>query len=442
MRSLGNETVTRRFRRSASVAALSLGLCFGGMSAAQAESLMEALRAAHETNPTLQAERAGLKATHERVVQARAGWQPTITATGSYGTQDYKNRVPATTVAQQKTDPITGAVVVNQSIFRGGRTYYGGKSARAYYRAGEASLISVEQQILLDAVSAYVGVKTDLEVVAISKHNVEVLSKQLEAARARFEVGEITRTDVAQSEARLKGAEANLIAAKASLTASRAAYEKVIGHAPANLEELPPLPSLPATDEEALSVALASNPDLRAVREVETASKASVRSAQGALLPEIYVEGIASHSEDTTIDGARTDGTSVTANVRIPLYQGGAAISRVREAKHNNSQDRIQIAEVERAVREGVVNAWDGLLTARSIIDASRQQVQANEIAFDGVQQEAQVGSRTTLDVLNAEQELLDAKVALARAQRDEYVAAYRLLATVGQLTAGNLGLN
>lgn len=442
MRFLRARNTIGELKRSAGIAALGLGICFGGISGAQAESLMEALQAAHESNPTLQAERAGLKATREKVVQARAGWQPTITATGSYGTQDYKNRVPATVVAQQKTDPITGAVVVNQSIFRGGRTYYGSKSAKAFYRAGEATLISVEQQVLLNAVSAYVGVKTDLEVVSISRHNVEVLSKQLEASRARFEVGEITRTDVAQSEARLKGAEANLIAAKAALTASRAAYEKVIGHPPSSLEDLLPLPALPATDEEALAFALASNPDLRAVREVESASKASVRSAQGALLPEIYVEGIASHSEDTSIDGARTDGTSVTANVRIPLYQGGAALSRIREAKHSNSQDRIQIAEVERAVREGVINAWDGLLTARSIIDASRQQVQANEIAFDGVQQEAQVGSRTTLDVLNAEQELLDAKVTLARAQRDEYIAAYRLLATVGNLTAGNLGLN
>lgn len=442
MRFLGYGTVTSGLRRSASIAALAVGLCLSGAVGAQAESLMDALKAAHDSNPTLQAERAGLKATHEKVVQARAAWQPTITATGSYGTQDYKNRVPASMVAQQKTDPITGAVVVNQSIFRGGRTYYGSKSARAYYRAGQANLISVEQQVLLDAVSAYVGVKTDLEVVRISKHNVEVLTKQLEASRARFEVGEITRTDVAQAEARLKGAEANLIAAKGALTASRAAYEKIIGHVPTQLEELPPLPVLPATHDEALSFALARNPDLGAVREVESASKASVRSSQGALLPEIYVEGIASHSEDTTIEGARTDGTSVTANVRIPLYQGGAALSRIREAKQNNSQDRIQIAEVERAVREGVINAWDGLLTARSIIEASRQQVKANEIAFEGVQQEAQVGSRTTLDVLNAEQELLEAKVALARAQRDEYVAGYRLLATVGGLTADNLGLN
>lgn len=440
---LGKPGIRMAARQSAIIGSVSfLILCSLIVRPAEAESLDDALRSAHATNPTLLAERAGLKARQEIVVQAQSGWQPTLTVNGSYGYQEMESRVPGFPLEKDETDPITGAVVLTQPVFRGGQTLFGSKSAKALVRAGQASLISVEQEVLLDAVTAYVDVGTDLQVVLISNNNVKVLEKQLEAAEARFQVGEITRTDVAQSEARLSGAEANRIAAEGSLTASRSAYERVIGHAPGELEELPDLPELPATDEEALAIALARNPQLIGAREFETASKNSVRQAQGALLPEIYVEGVASHSEDTNIEGARLDGVSATANIRIPLYQGGATMSRIREAKQTNNQNRIQIAEAERFVREGVANSWDGLRTARSIIVASKEQVQANEIAFDGVQQEAQVGSRTTLDVLNAEQELLDARVGLVRAQRDEYVAAYRLLATIGKLTAGDLGLN
>jgi outer membrane protein len=389
----------------------------------------------------LLAERAGLKATKEYIAQARAGWQPTLTVNGSYGYQEFESRVPGFPVEKDETDPITGSVVLNQPVFRGGQSYYGSKGAKARVRAGQAGLISVEQQVLLDAVTAYVDVRRDLQVVDIGRNNVSVLKKQLQASQDRFQVGEVTRTDVAQSEARLSRSQANLIASEGALTASRSAYERVIGHTPSQLEDLPGLPALPATDEEALAIALARNPQLIAAREIESASLSTVRQTQGAMLPEISVQGVASHSEDTNIEGARLDGVSVTGNVRIPLYQGGAAVSRMRQAKQTNNQNRIQIAEAERFVIEGVANAWDRLRTTRSIILASQEQVNANEIAFEGVEQEAQVGSRTTLDVLNAEQELLDSRVALARAQRDEYVAAYALLSVIGQLTAGDLGL-
>lgn len=417
------------------------GAVMSWTSPAVGETLEDALLAAYDTNPTLLAERAGLRATSEAVSQARAGWQPTLTVNGSYGYQETNNRLPLSPSVTTETDPIQGSVVLDQSIFRGGRTYYGTKRAQALVRAGKANLISVEQQVLLSAVTAYVDVQRDIAVADISRNNVQVLRRQLQASQDRFRVGEITRTDVAQSEARLSRSQSNLIAAEAGLIASRSAFERAVGHRPGDLATRPDLPNLPASEDEALAIALARNPQLLAAREAETASRNGVKQARGVLLPEVSVQGVASHAEDTGITGQRVDSTSVKGNIRIPLYQGGAAISQIRQARQTNNQNRIQISEAERFVIESVANTFEALRSTRSIIKSSQEQVRANEIAFEGVQQEAQVGSRTTLDVLNAEQELLDSRVALVRAQRDEYVAAYRLLAAIGRLTAGDLGL-
>ncbi len=405
-----------------------------------AETLEDALRSAWESNPTLGAERAGLRAANESIWQARAAWQPSVTVNGSYGHSETDNRNPGSTTTTD-LDPISGSVVVNQPIFTGGQTYYGSKKAKAEVRAARANLSAVEQQVLLDAVAAYVDVNRDEAVVLLSKNNVQVLERQLQASQDRFRVGEITRTDVAQSEARLSGSRTQLINSEAALTASRSAYQRVIGRQPADLAEVPDLPPLPATEDEALLIALDNNPSLIAVREIESASKSAVRQARGAILPQVSVQGSLNHGEDTFLTGARTDTTTVTGNVTIPLYQGGAALSRIRQARQFNNQDRIQIAETERLVYEAVANAWEALRSTRATIISSQQQVQANEIAFEGVEQEAQVGSRTTLDVLDAEQELLDSRVALVRAKRNEYVAAYQLLATIGRLTGRDLGL-
>lgn len=410
------------------------------LSPVSAETLEDALRSAWESNPTLAAERAGLRAANESIWQARAAWQPSVTVSGSYGHSETDNRNPGSTTTTD-LDPISGSVVVNQPIFTGGQTYYGSKKAKAEVRAARANLSAVEQQVLLDAVSAYVDVNRDEAVIQLSKNNVQVLERQLQASQDRFRVGEITRTDVAQSEARLSGSRTQLINSEAALTASRSAYQRVIGRQPADLAEVPDLPPLPATEDEALLIALDNNPNLIAVREIESASKSAVRQARGTIMPQVSVQGSLNHGEDTFLNGARTDTTSVTGNVTIPLYQGGAALSRIRQARQFNNQDRIQIAETERLVYEAVANSWEALRSARATIISSQQQVQANEIAFEGVEQEAQVGSRTTLDVLDAEQELLDSRVALVRAKRNEYVAAYQLLATIGRLTGRDLGL-
>lgn len=431
---------------------LSSALVAVGVANAQAETLNEALAAAYGSNPTLQAERAGLKATSENVRQAQAGWLPTVTLQGSIASQDFtgKDDDPLTPDVETSTSPLSGAAVVSLPVFRGGQTYYGTKAAKAQTRGAEANLRSVEQQVLFDAVTAYYDVLRDISVVELSQNNVQVLERQLQAAQDRFRVGEITRTDVAQAEARLSGSKSRLTRSEAALIASQSAYERVIGHSPVNMgaiEDLPEIAAMPKSEAEAIAIALQSNPVLSAAREREVASREGVKATRGGLLPQVSLQGSYSYTDERDyVQGvssgfAETETTSLTGQVTIPLYQGGAVYSRLRQAKQVNNQNRIQIAETERSVREGVINAWEGLRSTQATIVSSQQQVRANEIAFDGVQQEAQVGSRTTLDVLDAEQELLDARVTLVGARRNEMVAAYALLASVGRLSAADLGL-
>jgi outer membrane protein len=410
-----------------------------------AETLQDALASAYNSNPTLSASRAGQRATSENITQARAGWLPTVTLQGSSGTQETKNEGSAFSSGGTalKSKPVSGSVSVSQNIFRGGQTVYQTRSAKAQTRAGEANLVAVEQQILFSAVQAYFDVQRDTAVVKLSGNNVQVLERQLQAAQDRFRVGEITRTDVAQAEARLSGARSRLTQSEAALTASRSSFERSIGHEPVNMgpiQSLPDMEQLPKSEQEAITIAMAASPNVIAARETENASREAIKATRGGLLPQVSVT--ASYTKDQgSIYFGESETTTVTGRVTVPLYQGGATYSRIRQAKQANSQNRIQIAETERLVRESAINAWEGLRSARATIVSSEQQVRANEIAFNGVSQEAQVGSRTTLDVLNAEQELLDARVTLVRAKRDEQVAAYALLSSVGRLTAESLNL-
>ncbi len=413
---------------------------------------------AYNTNPTLLAQRAQLRATDETVNQATASWRPTVNANASYTYADTDGEreasfgtppVPTTISTDETVTTQDYSFTATQNVFRGLRTLNETREAKSNVRAGRAQLRSTEQTVLLDSVTAYMDLLRDDAVVRLSQNNVQVLTRQLEAARDRFRVGEITRTDVAQAEARLSGAQSNLIAAEAQLIASRAAFERVIGTVPGVLQPPPPLPTLPGTEQDAVDQAINKNPNLKSARRAEEASRFAVKSAHGVLLPTVSIQARYADSDTSTLDGAadiftgdrRSATQSVSANVSMPLYAGGANYSRIRQAKQLNSEDRLQIAEAERTVRETVANAWEGLRSARATIEASREQVRANEIAFEGVQQEAQVGSRTTLDVLDAEQELLDSRVTLVRSERDEYVAAFQLLAAVGQLTARELEL-
>jgi outer membrane protein len=438
---VGNTNKTYRFIASRFRAALLLSV-FAVPSALAEDTLTDALVKAYQNNPQLMAERANLRATDESVAQAIAQWRPTITINGNFtrSETETKSDVPAI-VNENRTDTWGANVTASQTLFAGGTILAQRRQADAQVRAGRARLHATEQTVFLDTVTAYMNVVRDEAVVKLNKTNIELLQKQLEAARARFDVGEITRTDVSQAEARLAAGQFQLTAAEANLVASRTFYERTVGEAPGTLSPKPEVPVLPESETNARETANKGNPQLAAAREVEQAADYAIDAAVGRLLPRVSVS--ASYGRSGQEFGPETigDDTRVSAQASWPLYQGGAEWSQIRQAKEFYNKARMDTEFARRSTDERVSNAWEAYRASRASSEANRQQVKASEIAFEGVQQELEVGSRTTLDVLNQQQELLNARVALVRSERDEVVAGFTLLSTVGKLTAANLEL-
>ncbi|WP_374305221.1 TolC family outer membrane protein [Ferrovibrio sp.] len=428
------------FKSALLASALALG-CVAVVQPATAQSLSDALSAAYNNNPTLLAARASLRATDEGVPQALSGWRPTVSVTGEVGrlTQDYRQTSSSTPDAV--ITPRTLQLSVAQPLYRGGRTESATEAAEALVLAGRQDLASTERRVLLDAVTAYMDVVQNQAVLDLNRNNEEVLRRQLEATRERFRVGEITRTDVAQAESRLSRATADRISAEGALISSRAVLARVMGETPGTLVQPPPLPQLPANEEEALAIAYEDNPDLLGARFREVAAKHDVRTISGSLLPTVSLNGTATKADETTTSHVDYESAKIALSVTVPLYESGSVYSQTRQRKQTHNQRRIQVEEQRRSVRQSVTQSWENLSTARSNITARRAQVEAARIALEGVQQEAEVGSRTTLDVLDQEQEYLDARVAEVRARRDEYVAGYTLLSSVGRLGARQLAL-
>lgn len=408
---------------------------------AWSDSLTDALSAAYQTNPVLQGQRAQLRATDEQVPQALSGWRPNLQAQGSYGAVDTRTELNGGIQTKDSLRPLNGSVTLSQNIFAGGRTVNATGQAEASVRAGRATLESVEQTTLLNAVRAYMDVIRDQSVVELNKNNVQVLKRQLEATTDRFRVGELTRTDTAQAEARLSQARSSLTAAEAQLAASRSFYQRVVGQMPGTLDKPESIAGLPESEEEARRIAEENNPTLRAARHGEEASRKAISVAKGALLPTFDVQAQYRYGRDPSSTIRDVEESSILGVLTIPLYQSGAEYSRVREAKERNNESRMQVMAVLREVDEAVRNAWEVLRASQSSIVSTTEQVRASEIALEGVKQESEVGARTTLDVLNAEQEYLNARVALVSAERDLAVAEYGLLAGMGLLTARQLEL-
>ncbi|MGJ3230568.1 MAG: TolC family outer membrane protein [Oceanicaulis sp.] len=414
-------------------------LALASIAPAAAQTLEETLTAAYASNPTLAAQRARLEQTEEGYFQARAARLPSLGADASVTEQHNWGGA-----GQFQADPEGSAsygVSVNQAIYRGGRISGSIDAALARILAGREQLRATEQTIFIAAISAHADVVRDLEVVSIRSNNVEVLAEQLRAARDRFEVGEITRTDVAQAEARLSGARAQLSAAQAGLAASRAAYQRVTGIEPIEPADPEAAPVVPEDYAEAVDVAIANNPDLLAAQYAERAAELGVRVARGAMLPDVSVSASAGENRPSDFTGQSRGSASVRAQVSVPIFTGGLNQSRVREARAGADEARLQGLAARRSVVEGVSNAWNTYLAALAVIESSREAVRANEIAFEGVEQEAFVGLRTTLDVLNAEQELLNSRLELVRAERDLTVASYALMQAMGLLHSGRLAL-
>lgn len=439
------------FIMSAATAALALTpVIASAQSTAQPLTLQEAIARALGDNPTLAAAEQQQYATRESISQARAPGLPQVTGSASYQTSDqtqvvdgsFAGGTPGTSVSSSFTlNTFSYQLEATQTIFAGLANWNAIRQAKANVRAGEANLHGIRQQIILDAITAYVDVQRDRAVLDLRNNNVSVLTRQREAAQARFRVGEVTRTDVAQAEARLATARAQVSAARAQLAASEATFEAVVGVSAASLAAAPAAPATPPDTGEALAFARENAPALIAARETELASRRGAQAAKGALAPR--VEGFARYadSDNPTFFQEESDETTVGVRASIPLFAGGQNYSRIRQAARQNSADRLRIVEAERAIRQQVISAWTLLDSARETIRSATASVEANEIAFEGVRQEAQVGARTTLDVLDAEQELLDARVQLVSARRDENVAAYSLLSAIGALTPERFGL-
>jgi outer membrane protein len=423
------------------ITALLFGAALSAMTAgpAMADSLFGAMEKAYATNPTLNGDRAGQRATDELVPQALSGWRPTITVNGELSHNWEKSG--NTNFEADENDSGTVSIELRQPLFRGFRTVEGTKAAEARVDAGRQNLLQTEQDVLFNVVQAYMNVYSGRQLVMLQRQNVAAFRSQLGASNERFSVGEITRTDVAQARSRLAEAQTLLTNAEAALAGDVAEYFQIIGNEPGKLK-YPPIVKLPKSLKSAFAMAAETNPRILARAFVEVASQHDIEVQRGELLPEVSLNASAQAS-DVFGDGRDTTKiASVSAQVRIPIYEAGLIYSQVREAKQLASQQRIAVIEIARAVRQIVASTWNAYVGLGDIIRYARTQVSAAELALSGVQQEYQAGTRTTLDVLDAQSELVNARTTLVTAERDRVVAAYQLLGAVGRLTAKDLGLS
>jgi len=440
------------------VTAIALALGISLPAPAGAESLREALATAYTSNPDLLAARARQRQVDEAVSQAVSQWRPTVTGQVQFTHSDISSETTRSTdqtvVNDNQFNGLNESFTarIDQPVFRGLQNFNQYEGAKAEVKAGRFNLLDTEQQVLLQAVTSYMDVLRDEAVVRLNNNNIRVLQRQLEATQDRFQVGEVTRTDVAQSEAALAGAKAQLARAEATLEQSRSTYRQVIGNFPGTLEDTPSLPPLPGNEEEAVAIALEENPIVMAARFNEKAADYDIREAKGAILPTISAFADYSRREsplltfdpvpNAFVDGRNLNNTArIGVTIDVPLYQSGAEYSNIRRAKQVRSERIMQIRSAERQVMRDVRVAWENYRASQSTIESTRSQTRANEIALEGVRQEAQVGARTTLDVLEAEQTLLNSRVDLVTANRDSYVAGFGVLQSVGRLNAKSLDL-
>lgn len=417
-----------------------------------AETLEGALAKAYGSNPTLNAQRASLRATDENVPRAKSGYRPRISATGDVGATTLTSHSPSNitlgggrpggTSSSDDLFPRGYGVGVTQNIFDGFRTTNSVRSAESQVFGAREVLRNTEQNTLLDGATAYMNVLRDSAILSLRRNNVEVLQEQLRQTQDRFNVGEVTRTDVAQSEARLADARSQASASEANLKVSLARYRQVIGEEPKQLAPGKAVEKfLPKTLPAAINLALGEHPAIHAALHGVDTAELQVKVVEGELYPSLGVQASVSQRWDTNTSGDRRESATIVGQLTIPIYEGGEVYARTRQAKETAGQRRLEADSTRDQVRAAVVSAWGALESARAQIIAAQAAVEANEIALNGVREEAKVGQRTTLDVLNAQQELLNSRVSLVGAQRDRVVASYAVLSSIGKLSAGTLSL-
>ena len=405
-----------------------------------AETLAQALSAAYRTNPQLDAERARLRATDEEVPKAKSGYRPVITGSADIGYQ--RSNTKPNSPADGRTTPKGYSINATQSLFSGFRTVNTVRAAEANVRAGRELLRQTEQTVLLSAVQAYVDVIRDRAIVRLRQNNVRVLSRELKATKDRFAVGEVTRTDVAQARARRALAVSALDLARANLRSSRASYQQVIGHAPGRLARaMPHRRLLPKTLQQAIEIGREENPSVVRALYLEQAARHNVDTIRGELLPSARIDGNYSKRYDPSRLTKESSVGTITGRLSIPFYQGGGVFARIRQAKQTHISTLQVIQQARTEARAAVIRAWSQLVAARTAVMSDRTAVRANQIALNGVREEERVGQRTLLDVLNAQQELLNSEVILATDKRNEVFASYNLLSALGRLNVKDLSL-
>jgi outer membrane protein len=429
----------RRFRMLSIGVAASLGISIAPVHIANAETLQDALASAYLYNPTLKAARAELRATDEGVPLARSNYRPRVSGNV---TQTY-TYTDSSGLPSEDDDVRSYGLTLSQPIFRGFRTRNAISGAEAQVEAGREGLRDSEQNVLLLAVTSYVNVVRDQAVLSLRRSNRRVLEQQQRATNDRFQVGEVTRTDVAQANARVSGASSEISAAQALLQSSRATYAQIIGHMPTDLSQPGPARGLPRTLEEAIAIAEGENPQILEALFLERAQQHAIDETKGELLPSVNLEASYTNREGGggAGGGGQTETTRVSGVLSVPIYQAGEVSSRIRRGIETRSQLRHLIDVAREAVRAAVITAWGDFAASQAQIESDRSQVEASDIALRGVREEEKVGQRTVLDVLNAEQDLLNAQVALVTSRRDYIVASYALLDAMGQLSAGSIGL-
>ncbi|GAC1343410.1 MAG: TolC family outer membrane protein [Acetobacteraceae bacterium] len=426
--------------------AIGVAALASGAARAQPRTLPDALVAAYSNNPTLQAARAQLRATDEGVPQALAGWRPTIVLSTGAGYADgtIRNATGALGASTRRNarDIFSEQATLTQPLYRGGATRAGTNQADNRVYAQRARLMATEQQVFTDTVNAYVNVIQTQQVLQLNINNEQVLARQLQATNDRFRVGEITRTDVAQAEAALAGARGTRQTAEGNLQTARGAYRRYVGELPDVLIEPQPVRLPIKTQNEAVQLASQNNPNVIAALFDDAASRDAIDVAFSNLMPQVSLQASAARADNSAVAGQRTIGGQVLLNASVPIYQGGAEYSRVRQARQTEQQSRKTVDDTRRQVIQQATAAWETLVAARSTIESTRAQIRANQIALEGVQREAIVGSRTTLDVLNAEQALLNSRVTLVQNLASLINASYSAAASIGRLTARDLNLN
>jgi outer membrane protein len=417
---------------------------------AKAETLEQALADAYLVNPVLNAERARLRAIDEQVAFAKSGLRPNVTGSAdtNYVNQNSDSRnALGLNAGGLSTDGVTHprgySLQLSQPLFEGFQNLNAVREAKAQVQAQREALRTTEQTVLLDAATAYVNVVRDQAVVRLRENDVKVLSEQLKATRDRFDVGEVTRTDVAQAEARRSEALATLSVAQANLKTSRAAYEQVIGHPPGNLQTPPSIRHLlPQTLDAAMTLGDGENPVILAAVYNEEASLYAVEQIMGELLPDVSLQAGYEKRFDQSQFTKDIETTTVTLQANVPLYQGGSVAARVRQAKETNNQLKREVEDARLRVHADVIANWGILQSSGPAISSAESAVSANKIALTGVREEEKVGQRTTLDVLDAQRELLNSQIGLVSALRDRVVAEYSLYAAIGRMDAQTLGLS